>query len=529
MTVPTLRQRASGILLHPTSLPGPHGSGDLGVEARRFIDFLATAKQRWWQMLPVGPPGYGESPYSAESAFAGNPLLVSPESLADARLLDAARLAPAKPLRADRIEFTMAEAHRTRLLRAASRAFEAHPQRRSSFVHFCEENGAWLDDFALFRALKEAHGRVQWTRWHAGVRKREPRALEAARKELAPAIAFEKFAQYRFDQEWRRLRAYAAERGIGLIGDLPIFVAHDSADVWQNPEAFFLDDEGEPTYVAGVPPDYFSATGQRWGNPLYRWRRMRKTGYAWWIERMRMALRRFDAVRLDHFIGFERYWRIQASEPTAARGRWIKGPGADFFDAVKSVLGDLPLIAEDLGEVTPKVYALRDRYRLPGIKVLQFAFGADPSADSFLPHNYGRRAVVYTGTHDNDTTVGWWNDPGGNESTRTAAQVRAEHERALSYLATDGKEIHWDMVRAAMASVARLALVPMQDVLGLGSHARMNRPGQEQGNWAWRLADGQLTPELAERLALNAQTYGRHVSASARARSKHGDASKETA
>src|SRR5258708_5589377 len=385
MTVPTLRQRASGILLHPTSLPGPHGSGDLGAAARRFVDFLSTAKQRWWQMLPVGPPGYGESPYSAESAFAGNPLLVSPESLADARLLDAVRLAPAEPLRADRIEFSAMEAHRTRLLRAAFQAFEAHPERRTSFVHFCQENSAWLDDFALFRALKEAHGRVQWTRWQTGVRKREPRALEVARKELEPAVAFEKFAQYQFDQEWRRLRAYAAELGIGLIGDLPIFVAHDSADVWSHPEAFSLDDEGEPTYVAGVPPDYFSATGRRWGNPLYRWRRMKKTAYA------------------------------------------------------------------------------------------------------------------------------WWNDPGGSDSTRSPAQVRAEHQRALSYLATDGKEIHWDMIRAAMSSVARLALVPMQDVLGLGSHARMNRPGKEQGNWAWRLAGGELTAELAARLALLAQTYGRHV------------------
>jgi 4-alpha-glucanotransferase len=510
-TVPTLRERASGILLHPTSLSGPHGSGDLGEQARLFVDFLSAAKQRWWQMLPVGPPGYGESPYSAESAFAGNPLLVSPQSLAAARLLDAVTLAPAEPLRADRIEFPAMQAHRTRLLRAAFQAFETHPDRRTSFAHFCQENAAWLDDFALFRALKEAHGRVQWTRWQAGVREREPQALEAARKELAPAIAFEKFAQYAFDLEWRTLRAYAAERGVGLIGDLPIFVAHDSADVWSHPEAFFLDEDGEPTSVAGVPPDYFSATGQRWGNPLYRWSHLRRTGYAWWIDRLRMALRRFDAVRLDHFIGFVRYWRIPASEPTAVRGRWIKGPGADFFDAVKSALGDLPLIAEDLGEVTRKVYALRDRYRLPGIKILQFAFGDDPSAGSFLPHNYARSAVVYTGTHDNDTTVGWWNDPGGGDGTRTAAQVRTEHEMALAYLSTDGKEIHWDMIRAAMASVARLALVPMQDVLGLDSRARMNRPGKAQGNWTWRLAGGELTPELATRLAQLAQTYERHV------------------
>ena len=509
MSIATLRQRASGVLLHPTCLPGPHGSGDLGDGARQFVDFLASAAQRWWQMLPVGPPGYGESPYSAESSFAGNPMLVSLEGLAQAGWLDPASLAPEGPLRSDRMDFLPIAAHRTLHLRAAFEAFSRRDEDQRAFRAFCQDSAAWLEDFALFRALKQAHGGVQWTRWEAGVRRREPRALDAARKKLAREIALERFIQYAFDLQWRALRAHAAARGVGLIGDVPIFVAHDSADVWQNPADFFLDEEGEPTFIAGVPPDYFSATGQRWGNPLYRWRRMKKTGYLWWIDRLRVTLRRFDAVRLDHFIGFHRYWRIPASEPTAVRGRWIKGPGADFFDALRGALGDLPLIAEDLGEVTPAVYALRDRYRLPGIKILQFAFGDDPSAPSFQPHNYPRRAVVYTGTHDNDTTAGWFHAAGGAGSTRTAAQAQAERETALRYLGTDGKEIHWDMIRAALASVARLALFPLQDLLGLGSDARMNLPGNPVGNWTWRVEEGALTAALADRLARLTRTYGR--------------------
>ena len=507
-TLPHLHQRASGVLLHPSSLPGPHGSGDLGDGARRFVDFLAAAAQRWWQMLPVGPPGYGESPYSAESTFAGSPLIVSLDGLAASGLLDPATLAPEAPLRDDRVDYPPMAAHRTKHLRAAFERFQARRDRRG-FGAFCESNAAWLDEFALFRALKRAHGGVQWTRWPMGVRKREPLALEAARRDLAREVALEKFVQYAFEQQWQELRAYAAARGIGLIGDLPIFVAHDSADVWQSPDSFRLDEAGEPSVVAGCPPDYFSATGQRWGNPLYRWRRMKSSGYRWWIERLRVTLRRFDAVRLDHFIGFQRYWEIPSTEPTAVRGRWMKGPGADFFEAVKRGLGDLPLIAEDLGEVTPAVYALRDRFRLPGIRILQFAFGNDRSAPSFLPHNYPRRAVVYTGTHDNDTVVGWFHDPGGPDSTRTAEQAAKEREATLRYLGTTGEEIHWDMIRAALASVARTALFPLQDVLGLGSDARMNRPGKQEGNWTWRFADGALTAAVSGRLASLTTTYGR--------------------
>jgi 4-alpha-glucanotransferase len=500
-----LRTRASGILLHPTSLPGPHGSGDLGPEAHSFIDFLARASQRWWQMLPVAPPGYGESPYSAQSAFAGSPMLVSPELLAADGLVDAAVETRSHMPASERVDFAGAGARRAALLQAAFAAFRPD----DAFDRFCVEEAWWLDDFALFRALKQAHGGLQWTLWDADVRMRRPRAIAAAKSELAERIAFEKFVQFAFDRQFGQLRAYAHGRGVGLVGDVPIFVAHDSADVWQNPDLFFLDEKGEPTVVAGVPPDYFSATGQRWGNPLYRWGRMQRTGYDWWIRRFRATLRRFDAVRLDHFIGFKRSWQIPASEPTAVRGRWAKGPGSDLFDVVKASLGELPLIAEDLGVVTRSVHALRDAYRLPGIKVLQFAFGDDPSADSFLPHNYRRRSVVYTGTHDNDTSLGWFRDPGGAGRPRTPAQAQEERDRALLYLGSDGTEIHWSMIRTALASVARLAILPLQDVLGLGSEARMNRPGQSQGNWGWRFGRKALTPELENRLGMLTHSFGR--------------------
>jgi 4-alpha-glucanotransferase len=503
MSVPNLRLRASGVLLHPTSLPGPYGSGDLGHEARRFVDFLRSAEQRWWQTLPVGPPGYGESPYAAESSFAGNPMLVSPDGLVEAGWLARQHLDPVPSTPES------ARAHRLRWLRVAFQGFSRHPDHRAGFDRFCEETAPWLEDFALFRALKQAHGGVQWSSWDAELRHRRPHALREARARFAGEIAFEKFVQYAFDLQWRALRAYAAGQQIGLIGDVPIFVAHDSADVWCRPDDYFLDDRGMPTVVAGVPPDYFSATGQRWGNPLYRWKRMRRDGYAWWIDRLRVTLQRFDAVRLDHFIGFQRYWRIPADEPTAVRGRWIRGPGASFFDAVEAALGELPLIAEDLGETNRAVYALRDRYRLPGIRILQFAFGDDPAAPSFQPHNFPRRAVVYTGTHDNDTTVGWFRAQGGEGSTRTAEQAETERRAARRYLGTSGEEIHWDMIRAALASVARLAMFPVQDLLGLGSESRMNTPGRATGNWSWRLPSGALTPALSERLAILTRTYGR--------------------
>jgi 4-alpha-glucanotransferase len=468
-------------------------------------------------MLPVGPPGYGESPYSAQSSFAGSPLLVAPEGLVERGWLERREAdVPSWVTGGDRVDYLPMSGHRMEMLRAAFRRWSSStsPSRPdAAYEAFCARTASWLDDFALFRALKAAHGGVAWTRWREPFRRRAPAALAAARGELAEEIAFEKFAQYAFDEQWRDLRAYAAHRGVALIGDIPIFVAHDSADVWQDPEAFFLDDDGEPTVVAGVPPDYFSATGQRWGNPLYRWKRMKRDRYRWWESRLRTTLGRFDAIRLDHFVGFERYWRIPAGELDAIRGRWVRGPGADFFQAMKDALGDLPLIAEDLGAVNRRVFALRDRFGLPGIKVLQFAFGSDPNADSFQPHNYPRRAVVYTGTHDNDTTVGWFRDEEATSTTRKPGEADAERAAALRYLGTRGEEIHWDMIRIAFASVAHVVIVPVQDVLGLGSAARMNRPGTATGNWTWRMLDGALTPGHAAHLAELSATYERAAEA----------------
>jgi len=511
MSVPALRRRASGVLLHPTSLPGPHGSGDLGTGSARFVEWLASAGQSWWQMLPVGPPGYGDSPYSADSTFAGSPLLVSLEGLADDGLLDAEALRADTMPSTERVDFGAMHAHRERWLRAAFEAFRSRAPAHVRRAHeaFCDREAFWLRDFGLFRAIKRAHGGLPWTRWAPELRRRDPTALKAASETHADVVAFERFAQFAFDEQWRRLHALAAEHGVALMGDLPIFVAHDSADVWQSPGSFKLDEAGEPTVVAGCPPDYFSATGQRWGNPHYDWEQMRATGYRWWLDRLRAAAARFDVVRLDHFIGFHRVWEIPATEPTAVRGRWTPTPGADLLLAVQAQVGALPFVAEDLGETTPEVYALRDRFDLPGLAILQFAFGDDPAAPSFLPHNFGRRRVVYTGTHDNDTTVGWFRDEGGGDTTRTHEQVVRERATALRYLGTDGREIHWDMIRLALASVADLAVVPAQDVLGLGSEARMNRPGQATGNWSWRLLEGALSPAVAGRLAELTHTYGR--------------------
>jgi 4-alpha-glucanotransferase len=448
-------------------------------------------------MLPVGPTGYGNSPYSAQSAFAGNPNLVSRERLvADGLLTGADRARPP----GEQLQAAFAG--------AAGAVLDEG---------FATEARAWVDDFALYRAIKAAHGHVQWTRWPPPLRDRHPDALARFRDAHAGELDFERFVQARFFTDWRALRAYAHARGVALIGDLPIFLAHDSADVWLNRGQFHLDEAGEPTLVAGVPPDYFSATGQRWGNPLYRWAEMRATGFAWWIARFRAALALFDAVRLDHFIGYTRSWAIPAGEPTAVKGKWRPGPGARFFKAVGDALGELPLIAEDLGLVTPAVESLRTRFGFPGIKLLQFAFGTDPQGPSFLPHNYPREAVAYTGTHDNDTTVGWFSDLG---TAGRGAQGARERRAALRYLGApddeardeardEGREIHWRMIRAIMASVANVAIIPAQDLLGLGSEARMNHPGTPTGNWEFRLAPGALTPAIAERLRDLGETYER--------------------
>ena len=511
--------RRSGILLHPTSLPGRYGIGELGAEAHRFADFLAGAGQRLWQVLPLGPTGYGDSPYQCFSAFAGNPLLVSLDALVDDGWLDAADLAGAADFPRDSVDYDAVAAFKLPLLDRAFRRFEAEasPQDRAAFEAFRAANAAWLDDYALFMAVKEAHGGAEWTEWDEDIARREPEALARWRDRQKDAVRAREFGQHLFFSQWQRLKDHCRERDVALMGDIPIFVASDSADVWSHPELFQLELDGTPSFVAGVPPDYFSATGQLWGNPLYRWDAMARTGYAWWIERFRAALRLVDLVRLDHFRGFEAYWEIPAGEKTAVLGRWVKGPGAALFEALREALGDLPIVAENLGVITPEVEALRERFGFPGMAVLQFAFGRDPEAAQFQPHNYPRNRVVYTGTHDNDTTAGWWTSSGEGDSTRSGEEVRDEHERALAYLDAEGRQIHWAFIRAALASVADTAIVPLQDVLGLGNEARMNLPASASGNWRWRFAEGALTDEVRDRLRRLADLYGRTAPAAATA------------
>ncbi len=512
MTKPTLETRSSGILHHPTSLPGPHGIGDIGRPAEQFVRFLADAGQAWWQMLPVGPPGGGGvSPYYATSAFAGNPLLVGLDGLFEDGLLSQNDLAPDRSFPPDQIRFGEVTAFKTPRFRRAFAAFAAdrNPDLQEEFYGFRSSCSGWLPDFALFCALKDAHGGRAWSGWPEDLRSRKPSALAGARARLETEVHFHEFIQFAFHRQWTRLRTLAHSLDIGLIGDAPIFVAHDSADVWANPDLFCLDKQGRPTVQAGVPPDYFAKTGQLWGNPLYRWERMRERGYDWWLARLSAILQRFDAVRLDHFIGFHRCWEIPADAETAEHGRWVYVPGRDFFETVQRSLGRIPLIAEDLGIVVPEVKELRDRFHFPGMRVLQFAFGTDLEADNYRPHSYPRRCVVYTGTHDNDTTTGWWNDRGSEASTRTPEQIEREREVVRLYTGTDGKRIAWDMIRVAMVSVADLAVFPIQDLLGLGSEARMNKPGTQEGNWGWRQSPDSLTPESGQALRAMTKVTGR--------------------
>jgi len=492
-------QRNGGILLHPTSLPGPYGIGDLGAEARAFVDFLVRAGQTLWQVLPLGPTGYGDSPYQCFSAFAGNPLLISLETLVEDGLLEPEDLHDAPALPDDRVDYGAVIPWRTALLaRAAERFFDgADADLGQDFDAFCAAQAPWLDDHALFMALKEQHALATWSTWPAELVTRDPLALEAARARLANAVAKHKFCQLVYFQQWAALRRYANQRGVRIIGDIPIFVAYDSADVWANPEQFFLDEKGRPTVVAGVPPDYFSATGQLWGNPLYRWDVMAERGYDWWLARLRMSFTQLDVLRIDHFIGFHRYWEIPARAKTAAKGRYRPGPGAAFLSAAREALGDLSIIAEDLGAVTPEVESLRDRFELPGMKVLQFAFDGD-ATNPFLPHNYPRRCVAYSGTHDNDTTAGWF-----------AKASPDERARVQRYFARSGEDVAYDFIRGVMSSRADTAIVPLQDVLSLGSEARMNTPGIAGGNWQWRFRSGDLRDWHVGRLAEMAELYGR--------------------
>lgn len=507
-----LRRRSSGVLIHPTSLPGPHGIGDLGRQAHIFARLLSACGQSWWQMLPVGPPGVGDSPYASLSAFAGSPWLVSLEALAEEGLLEAQDLRPVRGLRQGCVEYAAVAKFKQTRLRKAFAAFERRlterPQEKEAFEAFRRDAG-WLEDFALFAALKDAHRGAAWTDWEEDLRRRRPQALERARRELDAEVRYQSFIQYQFHRQWKFLRGFCAELGLGLIGDAPIFVAHDSADVWSRQELFHLDAEGRPAVVAGVPPDYFSKTGQRWGNPLYRWDVLKEQGYGWWIKRLRQTFARFDAVRLDHFIGFHNYWEIPGDAKDATAGRWAPGPGADFFEKVQAALGRPEIIAEDLGVVTPEVTALRERFDFPGLRVVQFCFSAWD--ETRQPHNFPPRSVAYTGTHDNDTAVGWFQDPGGASSTRSPEQVRAERENLLRYLGegVSEQDIHWELIWLALKSPAETAIIPVQDLLGLGSQARLNRPATAEGNWRWRLRPGEWTPEVSGRLGLLTGASGR--------------------
>ncbi len=497
--------RRSGILLHPTSLPSPFGIGDLGKEAYRFVDFLAAAGQSYWQILPLSPTGYGDSPYQGLSAFAGNPLLISPEKLLEGGHLLPEDLADAPTFPTERVDFGPVIRYKIDLLERAFARFQAQAshEARAAFARFCQEQAFWLDDFALFMALKETNRGRPWYEWERPLATRRPEALAHWRSALRERIESQKYRQWLFFTQWLAVKRYANERGVRIIGDIPLFVARDSADVWANPHLFHFDANLQPTVVSGVPPDYFSQTGQLWGHPLYRWDVMAEDGYAWWLSRFRTAFTLADVVRIDHFRGFYNYWEIPAGEETAVNGRWVLGPGAALFHAVTAALGEVGIIAEDLGdfdeEARAGVEALEAEFGYPGMKVLQFAFGGDPD-DPFLPHNFTRECVVYTGTHDNDTAVGWYQ----------VTSTEQERDFARRYLGRDGSDIAWDLIRLAWASVAHTAITTAQDLLSLGHEARMNTPSLSgPPNWCWRLLPGALTDAVAARLRELTFTYGR--------------------
>ena len=504
-------ERASGILLHPTSLPGPYGSGDIGPEAHRFADKLHEMGQKIWQILPLGPTSYGDSPYQSPSTFAGNPLWISFDLLPKDKLLTKAQLKNYPTFPEDRVDFGPVIAARMKILEKACGQFDrkATAEMKAEYEAFCARHAGWLEDYALFAALKDAHGGAPWTQWAPELARREPGALEASRAKLACEMRNVKIAQYLFDRQWKKLREHCARQRVKLVGDIPIFVAHDSADVWANPGLFYLRPDGHPSVVAGVPPDYFSATGQLWGNPLYNWEAHKAQNYDWWAARLRRIFELVDVVRIDHFRGFEAYWEVPGGETTAMNGKWIKGPDRHLFDVLRARMGDLPIIAEDLGVITPPVEELRDHCGFPGMRILQFAFGNDDRADEFRPESYPAHCCVYTGTHDNDTTVGWFNSQAGAGSTRTQEEIDAERKMILDYLRTDGHEIHWDLINLGSRSNADTFVVPLQDLLGLGSEARMNTPGVAGGNWQWRFGWSQLTDAIRDRFAYVTRATGR--------------------
>lgn len=487
--------RRSGILLHPTSLPGPYGIGDLGPSAYGFVNWLHDAGQRLWQVLPLGPTGYGDSPYQSFSAFAGNPLLISPDHLRETGLLEEADFADAPNFPTDHVDFGSVQPWKRALLRAAFDRFKSGDQ--SQLDSWAAENSAWLEDYALFIAIKEHLGNGPWIEWPDDLRRRDEAALNQYRTDLADEIAFQKFLQFVFFQQWSALREYAHSKDVAIIGDIPIFIAHDSADAWTHRDLFYINSDGSLEIQAGVPPDYFSETGQLWGNPLYRWDRMKQQGYSWWVARFQSIFSLVDMVRLDHFRGFEAYWAVPGDAPNAIEGEWRPGPGPDLFRTLREVLGPLPIIAEDLGVITPEVVALREEFDYPGMRILQFAFTGDTKSN-FLPHNFEPNTVAYTGTHDNDTTRGWFD-----------SLVGAERERALAYLDTSPSQVTRSMMRAIVASVADTVVAPMQDVLDLGTETRMNLPGRVGGYWQWRMTTDQLTDEDQQWLAQIATLYER--------------------
>ena len=508
-------ERASGILLHPTSFPGPYGIGDLGGEAYRFVDFLHQTGQKLWQILPLAPTGFGDSPYAAFSAFAGNPLLISPDILLQERLLEPQDLQNVPNFPPNKIDYGPLIEWKMSLLRRSHEHYRggANPSIRSELGQFEGENASWLEDYALFMAVKAAHGGVSWSEWEEGIALRRSESLQAwrSRPEVADEVNFQKYLQYLFFKQWFSLKRYANQGGVKIVGDIPIFVAYDSADVWAYPELFYLDDKGRTTVVAGVPPDYFSAKGQYWGNPLYRWDVLAAHGYSWWVERFRSVFRLYDLVRLDHFRGFAAYWEVPVNEEqTAANGRWVPGPGVEFFQAVEGALGKQPIIAEDLGVITPDVVQIRQAMGYPGMRVLQFAFGAfeTDATDPYLPHNYEHNTVVYTGTHDNDTTVGWYNTASGQEKSNVKHYLDIDdipdNEEA-------GQVVVSKLVRLALSSVANTAIVPLQDVLGMSTEARMNWPGRAGGNWNWRYRTDDLSDALRATLRDITILFARYV------------------
>ncbi len=503
--------RRSGVLLHPTSLPSPYGIGDFGPDAYRFVDFLTAAGQHLWQVLPLNPPEITHSPYMCLSAFAGNPLLISPDLLIRDHLLKPEDLVDIPAFPSHRVDFTDVINYKTELLNRSFNIFERHDDASlyRQFNEFSRLHASWLDDYALFMSLREINHLQVWNSWEPTVRWRDPSALGNWRTRLGSEIRMHKYWQFLFDKQWSELKKYCAARNIQIIGDIPIFIALNSDSVWSHPELFFLDANGLPTVVAGVPPDYFSPTGQLWNNPLYRWDVMSQEDYRWWIERFRAARRFFDIIRIDHFRGFESYWEIPANSNTAVAGHWTAGPGMPFFERVLGVLGELPIIAEDLGVITPAVNQLRVHYGFPGMKVLQFAFDNGSPDNPHLPHNYPRNCVVYTGTHDNNTVNGWFHAQPA--TTLNQEQSTRERNDVLKYLGTAGTEIHWDLIRLALMSVADTAIIPLQDILGLGSEARMNTPATTRGNWEWRFTTDVLTPQITERLGELTCLYGRQT------------------